>query len=226
MASIDQERKQSLKAANDITGEKYPIEKYGYYTQPKEKKPLVLRPEDEIEQSRRAASAIVDSAKKDKIDQEALKVRQRYSESAFNDKAVSPAGAKGAFQIMPKTAEEYAKKMGEEGDLFDPEYNGRMRDRIWNDLYNSYTATAGNPTDSVRVAKALAMYNRGRGAVGEWLAEQKKNGVDIYNSTAWVDSIPWPETKDYVKFNLFEEDIPNTSKTKAAFEKAKKDKGY
>ena len=125
MASIEEERRQSLQAADWIAsgGRK------STFTPPQkpEKRPLVLLPEDEIEK--------IDSKKK--VDQEALRLRQRYAESTFNDKAESPAGAKGAFQIMPKTYKEYAQKMGEEGDLLDPDYNGRLRDFIWNDLYNS-----------------------------------------------------------------------------------------
>lgn len=217
MASIEQERKNSLRAAEEITKPRYPIEEFGLYNPPQRKRPLVLREEEKPEQT----------ASSEKIDQEALRLRQRYAESTFNDRAVSPVGAKGAFQIMPKTAEEYAKKMGEEGDLFDPDYNGRMRDAIWNDLYNSFTATNGNPPDSVRVAKALAMYNRGRGAIGEWLAKQKAAGVDIYKSTAWVDSLPDKETRDYINFILFEKDIEDSKQKKnAEFEKARKEKGY
>ena len=182
--------------------------------------------ENEIRNSRNAANDIVSSASETPVDKSNIRLRQRYAESAFNDKAESKSGAKGAFQIMPKTAEEYAKKMGEDGDLFDPEYNGRMRDRIWDDLYNSFTATTGDPTDSVRVAKALAMYNRGRGAVGKFLQEQKDKGVDIYRSLDWVDDMPWKETRDYVNFILSNKDIPDSSKNAAEFEKARKNKGY
>ena len=70
------------------------------------------------------------------------------------------------------------------------------------------------------------MYNRGRTAVADWLADQKRAGVDIYNSTDWVDKMPWPETRDYVNFNLFKKDIEGTSKTNEKFEKARKEKGY
>lgn len=181
--------------------------------------------EEEIRRSRKAAADIVDAPKTDAtlIDKDSIRDRQRYAESAYNDRAESATGAKGAFQIMPKTAEAYAKKMGEDGDLFDPDYNGRMRDRIWDDLYNSFTATNGNPPDSVRTAKALAMYNRGRGAVGDWLAEQKRNGVDIYNSMDWVDTMPWKETRDYVNFILRQKDIEGSKhKTNAEYEKAKR----
>ena len=174
---------------------------------------------EEILASRKAAEAI--TAPKDTIDQAALRERQRYAESTYNDKAVSKAGAKGAFQIMPAVYEEYSKKMGETGDLFDSDYNGRMRDRIWNDLYNSFTATNKNPSDRIRTAKAAAMYNRGRGAVGDFLDKEKKAGVDIYNSLDWVDHIPWDETKNYVKWVVFGDDVPGTQMNKKQFEAAK-----
>ena len=174
---------------------------------------------EEILASRKAAEAL--TAPKDSIDQAALRERQRYAESTYNDKAVSKAGAKGAFQIMPAVYEEYSKKMGETGDLFDPEYNGRMRDRIWGDLYNSFTATNKKPSDRIRTAKAAAMYNRGRGAVGDFLDKEKKAGVDIYNSLDWVDHIPWPETKNYVKWVVFGEDVPGTQMNRKQFEAAK-----
>ena len=159
-----------------------------------------------------------------KVDLDRIRLRQRYAESTFNDRAVSKAGAKGAFQIMPKTYEQYAKKIGE-GDLFDPEYNGRMRDAIWEDYYNSKTASNGTPTDQVRVAKALAMYNAGWGRVGDWLDKQKKAGVDIYGSLDWVDKMPWKETRDYVNFILNEKDT-GSGRTNAEFDAAVKKYGY
>lgn len=159
-----------------------------------------------------------------KVDLDRIRLRQRYAESTFNDRAVSKAGAKGAFQIMPKTYEQYAKKIGE-GDLFDPEYNGRMRDAIWEDYYNSKTASNGTPTDAVRVAKALAMYNAGWGRVGDWLDKQKKAGVDIYGSLDWVDKMPWKETRDYVNFILNEKDT-GSGRTNAEFDAAVKKYGY
>lgn len=159
------------------------------------------------------------------VDQDAVKLRQRYAESAFNDAAKSPAGALGAFQIMPKTGEEYARRMNERGDLLDAAYNERMRDFIWNDFYNSELASKGNPLDTVRTAKALAMYNWGRGNVATYLNNQKAKGADIYGSLDWIEGLP-KETRDYINFILLNKDVPDTSKTQTAFEKAAKAYGY
>lgn len=176
--------------------------------------------------SRNAATRnTVDASAAQGIDMDELRMRQRWAESSFNDKAVSRVGAKGAFQIMPRTYDEYRRKMGEDGDLLDPEYNGRMRDAIWNDLYNSYTAITGNPTDTVRTAKALAMYNRGRGAVGRWLEKQKAAGTDIYGSTEWIDDMPWEETRNYVNFILHGKDVGGNLSNEA-YEAGKVEHGY
>ena len=159
------------------------------------------------------------------VDQDAIKLRQRYAESAFNDLAQSPAGALGAYQIMPATAQEYARRMGESGNLLDAAYNERMRDYIWKDFYNSELASKGNPLDTVRTAKALAMYNWGRGNLATYLNKQKENGSDIYGSLDWVNGLP-KETRDYINFILLNKDVPDTSKTQAAYEKAAQKYGY
>lgn len=176
--------------------------------------------QQEMLASRRAAEALT-TPQRDTVDQAEVRMRQRYAESAFNDSAESPMGAKGAFQIMPATYDEYSKKMGQTGDLTDPEYNGKMRDAIWDDLYNSFTATNRNPSDIIRTAKAAAMYNAGRGNIGKYLEAQKNKGVDIYRTLDWVEGLP-QETKDYVKFVVLGKDIPGTSKTAKAYEAAKK----
>jgi soluble lytic murein transglycosylase-like protein len=50
------------------------------------------------------------------------------AESAGNAKAVSRVGAKGLYQIMDPTHQDYIKATGDNGDLFDPEHNTRVRD--------------------------------------------------------------------------------------------------
>jgi hypothetical protein len=62
------------------------------------------------------------------IDFEDIKRRQMMAESAGNAKAVSRVGAKGLYQIMDPTYQDYIKATGDSGDLFDPEYNTRVRD--------------------------------------------------------------------------------------------------
>ena len=50
-------------------------------------------------------------------DADTLALRQRYAESAFDDRARSDAGALGAYQIMPDTLQEYVDTTGRKGWL-------------------------------------------------------------------------------------------------------------
>lgn len=87
-------------------------------------------------------------------------------ESAMKNNAVSPRGAIGVMQLMPDTAKALA------ADPHDPEQNIDAGTRLLRDLLVKYNGD---------VAKALAAYNAGEGAV------DKYNGVP-----------PYPETQTYV----------------------------
>ena len=72
-----------------------------------------------------------------KYDYNEIKRRQRYIESRFNDKAVSPRGAVGAYQIMPITLKDYTMRTGETGDLTNHSFNEKIRDFYMNRYLNS-----------------------------------------------------------------------------------------
>lgn len=136
-----------------------------------------------------------------------IKRRQEFMESEFNSKAYNKnSGAKGRFQIRENALQDYIKAGGEEGDLFDSDYNEKVRDWIMEDLSKSSMVIAGNPTDSVKMAKQLAAYNWGRGNLSKFLQKQKAAGIDIYRDMSWIDSLP-KETRDYVNFSLRNQDI-------------------
>lgn len=151
-------------------------------------------------------------------DSELMK-RQRFAESTFNDKALNEKShAAGAYQIMPITHQSYVKATGDQGDLFDYDYNKKVRDWYMNRLLQSKTITNGNPTDIVRLAKQYAAYNWGQGNLGNYLQKKKNEGVDIYQTLDWIEDLP-KETRDYVKFIVLGEDVKDTSKTNANYNK-------
>lgn len=132
-----------------------------------------------------------------------LKKRQAWAESRFRDDAVSPAGAKGRFQIMENVKKDYIKAGGEDGDLHDPKYNEKVRDWVFSELGKRPWVDKENSSDSIKVAKVLAAYNAGPTNVVNRLNKAKSDGIDIYNSFDWVNTKYMPEeTVDYVNWIL------------------------
>ncbi len=110
-------------------------------------------------------------------------------ESAFGANARSSAGALGLMQLMPATAAQTARNLGESAPppatLFDPRTNVRIASRHLVELLSRY---AGN-----RVLVAAA-YNAGPHRVDRWLNARPARPADI-----WIEMIPFAETRDYVK---------------------------
>ena len=104
-------------------------------------------------------------------------------ESAFDEEAVSSAGAMGLMQLMPPTARENALMLGEkEGDYFDPAKNILLGVHHFSRLMKMFD----------RIEFAVAAYNAGQGAVGRWLPP--KRSVE-----EWVEDIPYGETREFVR---------------------------
>jgi len=104
-------------------------------------------------------------------------------ESAFDEEAVSSAGAMGLMQLMPPTARENALMLGEkEGDYFDPAKNILLGTHHFSRLTRIFD----------RVEFAVAAYNAGQGAVGRWLPP--KGPIE-----EWVEDIPYGETREFVR---------------------------
>lgn len=112
-------------------------------------------------------------------------------ESAWNPKAGSPVGARGLMQIMPGTATHTVKMFnipgyGGTSQLLDPEMNINIGTSYLQYVYQQF----GNN----RIF-ASAAYNAGPGRVRTW---RGNSGVRI-DAVAFVESIPFSETRGYVK---------------------------
>lgn len=155
------------------------------------------------------------------------KMKQRYAESAFNDKARSKAGAQGAWQIMPITLKDYlGRGRGKAGDLNDPVYNEKVRDWVMGiiprDLQEFWSE---DDTPINKLAKLYAAYNWGAGSLRGYLRKRQKAGLSIDDPYEWVEGLN-PETRRYVKYLAFDEDIPDSTYTNDAFEAAAAKRGY
>lgn len=116
------------------------------------------------------------------------------TESGFNAKAKSGAGAKGAMQVMDGTARKVGQSAGIAVDTrlmqtsFD--YNVVIGSRHYADLLTQF---GGN------VMLAAAAYNAGAGRPNEWLqrfGDPRTGQIDVVD---WIELIPFRETRDYVK---------------------------
>jgi soluble lytic murein transglycosylase len=111
-------------------------------------------------------------------------------ESQFNTEALSPVGARGLMQVMPSTGAQVAKQIKARGfnreKLFDSDMSIMIGTWYIGQLMKRFK---GDPLF------AAAAYNAGPEAVAQWL---KKNGSSK-DREAFVESIPFMETRGYVK---------------------------
>ena len=114
-------------------------------------------------------------------------------ESEFDPRVVSPVGAKGLMQLMPKTAEEMAGDLGvpylEDRLTEDWEYNAA--------LGTTYLAELGTRFNGNPVLMSVA-YNAGPSRAEKWstlYGDPRSSDVDILD---WIELIPFEETRNYV----------------------------
>jgi soluble lytic murein transglycosylase len=109
-------------------------------------------------------------------------------ESAFDADVASHAGAIGLMQLMPGTARDMARELGRPApgrlDLIDPALNVALGTR--------YLATMRERFGGNEVL-ATAAYNAGPGAVSRWLPQE------VLPADLWMISIPYEETRNYVR---------------------------
>lgn len=112
-------------------------------------------------------------------------------ESAWNPQARSPVGATGLMQLMPETAKHTAKKQGitdyvNTSQLTNPSKNIELGTAYLNDVYQQFSNN--------RILSSAA-YNAGPSRVTRWLG----NSGGRIDAVAFVESIPFSETRGYVK---------------------------
>ena len=106
-------------------------------------------------------------------------------ESLFQPDVKSHADAYGLMQLLIPTAEKMAKKLGEKrGSLYDPVYNIRYGSAYLDDV----SGVVGKNWSYI-----LASYNAGPHKVKNWIDPPMADIV------LWVESIPYRETRGYVK---------------------------
>lgn len=115
-------------------------------------------------------------------------------ESAFEQKARSPAGALGLMQLMPLTARQTAAKLNlaySKGRLTsDPGYNLRLGTAYLDQLLTKYGGS---------YVLALAAYNAGPNAVARWLRSNGDPRDFETDAVRWIERIPYSETRNYVR---------------------------
>jgi soluble lytic murein transglycosylase len=115
------------------------------------------------------------------------------AESTFREDVRSPVGAVGLMQLMPGTATLTARDTGEPyngpEDLVQPRINIALGTAY---LHLMLTKFAHNE------AMAAAAYNAGPGRVVKWRPEAGCVAADL-----WIDTIPFKETRTYVRRVLY-----------------------
>lgn len=107
-------------------------------------------------------------------------------ESRFTPAVRSSAGAIGLLQLMPETAAELAGAPLSEQELKEPERNADLGARYLRGLLQQWK---NDPF------LAVASYNAGPGAVQGWTSDSRLRS----EPELWVEAIPYPETRLYVK---------------------------
>lgn len=110
-------------------------------------------------------------------------------ESAYRPDARSSANATGLMQLLPSTAKRVAQRVGanysKRTDLETPALNIRLGSAFLGQMQRRYNGV---------MAHATAAYNAGPARVDEWLKDAPDLPLD-----AWIETIPYGETRGYVK---------------------------
>lgn len=116
-------------------------------------------------------------------------------ESSFDESAGSPVGAKGYMQLMPFTAKHTAKKIG----LDEYKQASQLDNGLINvELGSAYLEMMVKRYKGNRIL-ATAAYNAGPYRVDRWKESKKGRDSQPLEMDSWVETIPYKETRNYVK---------------------------
>jgi soluble lytic murein transglycosylase len=113
-------------------------------------------------------------------------------ESNFDPYAKSGPGARGMMQLMPRTAQVVARRMGEPYSLerlFDADYNVRLGGWYLGNMVDSFGGS---------YVMATASYNAGPNHMPEWTAVCGDPRTATADPVDFIECIPFSETRNYV----------------------------
>ncbi len=116
-----------------------------------------------------------------------------HRESMFDADIESPAGALGLMQLMPRTAQVIARRIGiryNREALTDPRYNIKLGTAYLQELLNDYNGS---------YPLAIAAYNAGPRNVDIWLQEFGDPRHKNISIIKWIEEIPIYETRNYIQ---------------------------
>ena len=126
--------------------------------------------------------------------EKALMLAIMRQESNFDTDAASPTGALGLMQLMPATARATARTSGQSYNKpqlnSDPAYNVRLGGAYLNSLVEEFEGS---------YIMAAAGYNAGPGRPKQWARTFGDPRLASVDAVDWVESIPFPETRNYVQ---------------------------
>ncbi|AJY46595.1 lytic transglycosylase domain-containing protein [Martelella endophytica] len=116
-------------------------------------------------------------------------------ESAFNPAAVSPADARGLLQLLPSTAQRVASRHGMSYSAAklttDPGYNATLGAHYLGEQIDKFGGS---------YILTFIAYNAGPARVPQWIDRfGDPRGKNIDFVVDWIESIPYPETRNYVQ---------------------------
>ncbi len=114
-------------------------------------------------------------------------------ESAFDETALSRAGARGLMQVMPATGRQMARKLRlrrfSKEDLWDPTTSIRLGARHLADHFRYFRSSRNR-----QFGLALSAYNAGLDVARKWSGR-----LPVHDMDEFVESIPYRETRNYLK---------------------------